>query len=109
MHVCMPDKFKPTMLAKRSLCAELLLAQMSDLGYVIERGMESINLPLESDIDLLLSERDRASFIQRVIASGMLLYASMDMEGCGCLLERRGPTSRESIVRGIFITEGSHY
>ena len=72
----MPDEFKATMLAKRSLCAELLLGQMSDLEYVIERGMESINLPLQSDIDLLLSERDKASFVQRVRASGMLLYAS---------------------------------
>jgi hypothetical protein len=76
MQVFMPDEFKPTMLEKRSQCVELLLAQMSDLGYVIERGMESINLPLESDIDLLLSEGDKASFVQRVIASGMLLYAS---------------------------------
>lgn len=97
-------EFNATMLAKKSLCAELLLAQMSDLDYVIERGMESISMPLQSDIDLLLSERDKVSFVERVRASGMLVYASNAYGGMRLFIGRK-----RADIKRIDCTWNLHY
>jgi hypothetical protein len=54
----------------------VLLELFSGLDYAVARGLESIAIPLQGDIDLLLSERDRERCFERIRKSGMLIYAA---------------------------------
>lgn len=53
-----------------------LFELLSHLDYAVERGLASIAVPLQGDVDLLLSECDREKCFERIKKSGMLIYAA---------------------------------
>lgn len=88
----------------RNKSTEVFLAEISDLSYVVERGVENIHVPLTSDIDILLAKRDRSAFNRRVKASGLLVSAASAYGGVRLFIGKTG-----SDLKRIDCTWALHY
>lgn len=81
-----------------------LFELLSHLDYAVERGLASAAVPLQGDIDLLLSERDRKKCFERIKRSGMLIYAASAYGGTRLFL---GDNLR--VIKRLDVTWKLHY
>ena len=66
--------------------SKLLKELLSELDYAIERNVESLDIALKGDVDILIDHADYHRFMKRALSSGALISATDSYGGARIFL-----------------------